>query len=422
MSENNFKYPNSPSWREAYEIQRLVKYEAPNADAVSFLYDSFSVSGGQSIDNQGLANWGYWYNTAINENTTKIRVTLFLREEDYLNAKIDLINAFKIKTDDDNPAFIFLPLYPRLKVSLERWNIDEAANENGQCKIELNLNICAEKKELNISSSIDIETAKENLKEISNKNLEKNLESNFNYDTFIKSINSFTSKMSNIIGMVQGKADYINDMARAVNSISTTIAQGVRTPSVFAEAIQNVAGSISNTVIEIKQAANESLNSVVNTVRSIIPSELAKNNEKKVLLQFLNFTNYDTTADAVSFNEINTAKESDNFMKITAVIVAADLIVQADENKEKIKNYLELYTKLEKSINRDDYQLNNALIDLKIAVVEELNKKELADVRKIKFNKNLTLLNAEYFLNSYSLRDLNFIEDSFILPKEILYV
>ena len=83
---------------------------------------------------------------------------------------------------------------------------------------------------------------------------------------------------------------------------------------------------------------------------------------------------------------------------------------------------MELYTKLEKSINRDDYQLNNALIDLKIAVVEELNKKELADVRKIKFNKNLTLLNAEYFLNSYSLRDLNFIEDSFILPKEILYV
>lgn len=422
MSENNFKYPNSPSWREAYEIQRLVKYEAPNMDAVSFLYDSFSVSGGQSIDNSGLANWGFWYNTAINENTTKIRVTGFLRDEEYLNAKIDLINAFKIKTDDDNPAYIFLPLYPRLKVSLERWNIDEAANENGQCKIELNLNICAEKKELNISSSIDIETAKENLKQISNKNLEKNLESNFNYDTFIKSINSFTSKMSNIIGMVQGKADYINDMARAVNSISTTIAQGVRTPSVFAEAIQNVAGSISNAVIEIKQAANESVNSVINTVRSIIPSELAKNNEKKVLLQFLNFTNYDTTADAVSFNEINTAKESDNFMKITAVIVAADLIVQADENKEKIKNYLELYTKLEKSINRDNYQLNNALIDLKISVVEELNKKELADVRKIKFNKNLTLLNAEYFLNSYSLRDLNFIEDSFILPKEISYV
>lgn len=422
MSENNFKYPNSPSWREAYEIQRLVKYEAPNMDAVSFLYDSFSVSGGQSIDNSGLANWGFWYNTAINENTTKIRVTGFLRDEEYLNAKIDLINAFKIKTDDDNPAYIFLPLYPRLKVSLERWNIDEAANENGQCKIELNLNICAEKKELNISSSIDIETAKENLKQISNKNLEKNLESNFNYDTFIKSINSFTSKMSNIIGMVQGKADYINDMARAVNSISTTIAQGVRTPSVFAEAIQNVAGSISNAVIEIKQAANESVNSVINTIRSIIPSELAKNNEKKVLLQFLNFTNYDTTADAVSFNEINTAKESDNFMKITAVIVAADLIVQADENKEKIKNYLELYTKLEKSINRDNYQLNNALIDLKISVVEELNKKELADVRKIKFNKNLTLLNAEYFLNSYSLRDLNFIEDSFILPKEISYV
>ncbi|WP_288550122.1 methyl-accepting chemotaxis protein [uncultured Brachyspira sp.] len=421
-NNTNLKYPNSSSWREAYEIQSLIKYEAPNTEAVYFLYDNVNISGGQSLDNSNYPNFGYWSNNAINESVNKIKVSGFLREEEYLNKKIDLINAFKIKTDDENPAFIFLPLYPRLKVTLISWSIDENANENGQCKIELNFNICSEETSENIYNSIDIEDAKKNIQEIANNNLEKKLEKNFSYDTFLSSINNISSKLSNIIGMIQGKADYINDMARAINTISSAVAQGVRTPSVFANALQNAISSIVNGVIEIKQSANETIESSKSLINSMLPRENAENNEKKVLLQFLNFYNYDTTGNTISFNEMNTAKESDNFMKIIAVTAVASLIIQMDNSKEKIKNYLELYDKLNNSINKDDYGLNNALIDLKISIIEELKIKELKKLRKIKFNKNMTLLNAQHFLNSYNLRDFNFIEDSFVLPKEVFYV
>ena len=435
-NSSNFQYPSSSSWREAYEIQSLVKYEAPNIEAVYFLYDNINISGGQSLDNSSYPNFGYWSNTSINESVNKIRVSGFLRDEEYLNKKIDLINAFKIKTDDENPAFIFLPLYPRLKVTLENWSIDEKANENGQCKIELNFNLCAEtsvrlwrRKNDENYNFLNIEDAKNNVQEIANKNLEKKLENNFNYDTFLSGINNVSSKLSNVIGMIQGKADYINDMARAINTISSTIAQGIRTPSVFADALQNVVSSIVNGIIDIKQSVNETAESSKSfaaggqsSINSILPIENAKNNEKKVLLQFLNFYNYDTTKDTISFNEMNTAKESDNFIKIIAVTAVASIIIQIDDSKEKIKNYLELYDKLNDSINKDDYELNNALIDLKISVIEELKIKELKKLRKIKFNKNMTLLNAEHFLNSYNLRDFNFIEDSFVLPKEIFYV
>ncbi|KLI19602.1 hypothetical protein SU45_00185 [Brachyspira hyodysenteriae] len=428
-NSSNFQYPSSSSWREAYEIQSLVKYEAPNMEAVYFLYDNINISGGQSLDNSSYPNFGYWSNTSINESVNKIRVSGFLRDEEYLNKKIDLIDAFKIKTDDENPAFIFLPLYPRLKVTLENWSIDEKANENGQCKIELNFNLCAEtsvrlwrRKNDENYNFINIEDAKNNVQEIANKNLEKKLENNFNYDTFLSGINNVSSKLSNVIGMIQGKADYINDMARAINTISSTIAQGIRTPSVFADALQNVVSSIVNGIIDIKQSVNETAESSKSLINSILPIENAKNNEKKVLLQFLNFYNYDTTKDTISFNEMNTAKESDNFIKIIAVTAVASIIIQIDDSKEKIKNYLELYDKLNDSINKDDYELNNALIDLKISVIEELKIKELKKLRKIKFNKNMTLLNVEHFLNSYNLRDFNFIEDSFVLPKEIFYV
>ena len=281
-NSSNFQYPSSSSWREAYEIQSLVKYEAPNMEAVYFLYDNINISGGQSLDNSSYPNFGYWSNTSINESVNKIRVSGFLRDEEYLNKKIDLINAFKIKTDDENPAFIFLPLYPRLKVTLENWSIDEKANENGQCKIELNFNLCAEtsvRKNDENYNFLNIEDAKNNVQEIANKNLEKKLENNFNYDTFLSGINNVSSKLSNVIGMIQGKADYINDMARAINTISSTIAQGIRTPSVFADALQNVVYSIVNGIIDIKQSVNETAESSKSLINSILPIENAKNND-----------------------------------------------------------------------------------------------------------------------------------------------
>ena len=207
----------------------------------------------------------------------------------YLNKKIDLINAFKIKTDDENPAFIFLPLYPRLKVTLENWSIDEKANENGQCKIELNFNLCADRKNDENYNFLNIEDAKNNVQEIANKNLEKKLENNFNYDTFLSGINNVSSKLSNVIGMIQGKADYINDMARAINTISSTIAQGIRTPSVFADALQNVVSSIVNGIIDIKQSVNETAESSKSLINSILPIENAKIMKKKFYFSFLIF-------------------------------------------------------------------------------------------------------------------------------------
>ena len=79
---SNLKYPSSSSWREAYEIQSLVKYEAPNIEAVYFLYDNINISGGQSLDNSSYPNFGYWSNTSINESVNKIRVSGFLRDEE----------------------------------------------------------------------------------------------------------------------------------------------------------------------------------------------------------------------------------------------------------------------------------------------------------------------------------------------------
>lgn len=413
--------PVSSSWRESYEIQNLIEYEAPNMKSVFFIYDNVRVSGGHSVDNIEYPNYGGWYNTAINETTNKINVIGFLRSEDYLSKKIDLVNALKIKTDDENPAFIFIPLWGRIRVVLNDWTIEEVASENGQCKIELTLSQSLEN-ESEISSAMSVSDAIDNVKEVASENLEKDLKENFNYDAFISSINSFTSSLSNIIGKIQAKTEYINKMSQAIKTVSTTIAQGVKTPAVFAQAISNVVESITNGIIEIKQAAIETADDSGSLLNNILPSETAKNNEKKTAIQFLDFSNTNSTKDLISDSEIQTAKKSDNFMKTIAITAVAALITKMDATKDELKNYIKLYDKLNSSINKDDYKLNAALTDLKISIIEELNNRELASEKKIKFNKNMTLLNTEHYLQCYKLRDLNFIEDSFVLPKEITYI
>lgn len=409
---------SSSSWREAYDIQNLIEYEAPNAKRVFFIYDNVRISGGHSVDNIEYPNYGGWYNTAINETTNKINISGFLRSEDYLSKKIDLVNALKIKTDDENPAFIFIPLWGRIRVVLNDWTIEEAASENGQCKIELTL-LQSLESESEISSAMSVSDAINNVKQQALENIDKE---DFNFDTFISSINSFTSSLSNIIGKIQAKTEYINKMSQAIKTVSTMIAQGIKTPSLFAQAISNVAESITNGIIEIKQAAIETGDASKSLIYNILPSETAKNNEKKTAIQFLDFSNTNSTKDLISDSEIQTAKKSDNFMKTIAITAVAALITKMDATKDELKNYIKLYDKLDSSINKDDYKLNALLIDLKISIIEELNNRELASEKKIKFNKNMTLLNTEHYLQCYKLRDLNFIEDSFVLPKEITYI
>lgn len=392
--DTSFPQLTYSSWREAYEIDNLVRYEAPNKEAVSFIYDNVKISGGHYVDSKEYPSYCGWTNIAITENINKITVSGFLRGEEYISIRASLVEAFKVKTQDNNPAFIFIPLWGRLRVVLNGWAIEEYASENGQCKIELNCVLSLKEEE--VLSSISLEEACDNLKTLASSS---EIDLSFG-ESFVK--------MSEIIGKIQGKTEYINKMSRAINSAYSITASGIRTPAVYAQAVNNLFSSIVNGLIENKQAAIETVEDFTLLFSHLDSSE---NNIKKTLLQFLSF-NFDN-----------------DFIKIIAVCSSAVLITEIDSTKDKLKNYLSLFDKLcdklcdsiSKNNYRNNYRINLALIDLKIALIEELKNKDLKSERKIKFNKNNNLLNVEHYLKCYNLRELNFIEDSFALNKEIIY-
>ena len=172
--------------------------------------------------------------------------------------------------------------------------------------------------------------------------------------------------------------------------------------------------------MEIKQAAIENADDSLSFIYNILPEEYAERNIRKTIISFSKYAELDTSANLVKQNEIDTAKASDNFIKIIIITNLATLIAQ-EENKSTAKNYIALFDRLYNSINKDTPTLNLALTDLRVAMINELENKNLEITRKIKFNKNNNLLNIEHYLKCYKLRKLNFIEDSFCLDKEIIY-
>lgn len=414
----------SPSWREAYDSGSLIKYEAPNKDAVSFIYETVKVAGGHNVDNGEYpleSDSGSWSNYAITEATNKITVSGFLRGDEYLSSRASLIDSFKVNTDDENPAFIFIPLYGRLRVALTSWSIDENAAENGQCKIELNLNLVL-KKERESVSPISLENATDNLNSVATSKLEEELSSDkASFSSFLSSVNGYASDMSSAIGKVQGKTEYINKMSGALNTLTSVMASGTKTVSLYVQALSNVYGAIVNGLLEMKQAAVENAEDTISFVRQFSAKDHADLNIKKTIISFVSYADKDSSKELTKPEEIETAKASDNFIKIAVIINLSFLIVQLEATKSKYKDYINLFDKLYDSIDKNDSLLNSALIDLRVAMIEQLKNKELENERKIKFNKNNNLLNVEHYLKCYDLRELNFIEDSFNLPKEIIY-
>lgn len=416
--------PTATSWRESYDIKNLASYEAPNLKEINFILDNVKLTGGQSIDVSEYPFFGMWSNNSLNEKTHTITVSGFLRGENYIEKRNSLVHALRIETNDNEAGYLFLPLWGRFKVVVTGWSVDESINENGQCKIEINFNRAGERFNQNeYITSVQAEAAQ--LKNIAISKLPKTL----NTTAFIKSLNKSVSNLSNIIGGIQGQVASINDMVRAVNTVTALISQGVKTPAILADAFSNIVESIVNGVIPIKQAVYETKDSVVSLGRSTLSYFNIDNNynlsrnEKKVILQFVNTKDINLIeSEYIKSDEIQAAEETQNFVKLMSLYAIALLLSESTESKEKLKNYISLYEKLDNSINKNDPNIYAVCDNLKLSLLNNLTIKNIESEKKIKLNKAQTLLVIENYLSSENIRELNLIEDSFNIKQEVIYV
>ena len=426
--------PASENWRQAYgavkgddekrfsycasDTPAQTSYQAPHKEAVPFIYDSMKLSGGVSVDTAEYPFFGFWSSIPLNEKTQQITVSGFLRGDQYIKNRNALIEAVRIITTDDEPGYLTLPLWGRFPVIIVDWDIEEIAKELGQCKISLTFTRAGYSVQSRWQFQGDftktIPEAAEAVKESAVATFEKSLKNNLDEQTLLKSFHLLHISLLQTVGRIQGGFQQLNRITNEAAQISNLIAQGLRSPKTLALALFSVAGKMAVSVLEMKNAAEETA-----------AFFRLKNNEKNLLFCLLPAYNYRLQTEAVTVKQIATKQAAENLYKTVALYAAAQLLPHMRaQSYNQTANLFALYERLERSIELEDTAVFQAVMELRQALSKELTGKDLSMELSTTLNAGMPLLPLAYCLGTDEtlLRALNVVGDSFVIQGAVRYV
>ncbi|MDR1286759.1 MAG: DNA circularization N-terminal domain-containing protein [Treponema sp.] len=418
--------PYKENWREAYRydensIPRLSTYQAPGEEPVPFVFDTVRLSGGQSVDTAEYPFFGFWSNTPLNEKPQTITVNGFVRGDSYIKNRNALIEALRVRTDDDTPGFLDLPLWGRFPVVVTSCDIEEKGRENGQCSVSITLTragVTTEERWKFEGGGFDFygktEAEAEKLKEEAIGSFDRELKDNADPGVLASAFGKFKEDLVGVIGRIQGAESALSAMTNEVTGITSLIAQGIRSPRELAQALFSAAGSIVTGVMEIK-----------NSAAGVISYFRTRDNIAHTLMQFLSKSNYRVNTAAVTVKQMTSGKEAENVYR-TMSLYAAGMIMARLENptRRQAKNYWALYEKLEAGVDQSDPAMYRAIQNLRIAAARELAARSLDAELTRHINAPAPLLYLAHYLgcDDEKLRALNRPADSFVMRGDVIYV
>jgi prophage DNA circulation protein len=418
-----FKYKEfkEGKWRyEEDQAPRLSTYQAPEGDPVPFVFDTVRLSGGQSVDTAEYPFFGFWSNTPLNEKPQTITVNGFIRGDSYIKNRNALVEALRIKTGDDAPGYLDLPLWGRFPVVVISHDIEEKGKENGQCSLSITLTRAGvmEEERQQLESKIEFEgkteAAAEKLQEEAVDSFDRKLKDAADTAALASGFGKLKESLIGVIGRVRGAVSALDAMTNTVTGITGLIAQGVRTPRDLALALFSAASSIVSGVMEIK-------NSAADTVSWFGTPD----NISNILMQFLSAFAYRLEAEAVTAKQIVTKESTENLYRTMALCAAGRLLVRLENpTYQQAKNYWALYEKLEAGVNQSDPAMYRAMQDMRIAAARELAARSLDAELVRHINAPVPLLYLAHYLgcDSDKLRRLNKPADSFVMRGGVIYV
>lgn len=438
--------PYSDNWRQAERAEnedapRYSTYQAPGSGRVSFILDSFSFSGGQSVDTAEYPFNGLWSNERLNEKPQTIHIQGYIRDAEYIKIRNAFIESLRIRTSDDTPGYIDLPFWGRFPVVVVQYDISEKTDEKGQCELSLDFTragVSAGERTGALPNLGDtLEAAGKKFEAASIANFENKLKSGSDINTLWAGFGKVKAALAGILGRVQAAEAQLNAITAEINGISSLIAQGIRAPGKLAQAQYNALASIAAGLIDIKNAAESYMDgggglagniSANNTQGGSVNTTLypppPHNNERNVAIQFLSAANYTMDVPAVTVAQQNTKEAIENLYRAGAFYAVCRILPQMHVAYQKAIGYWNLLLRLYDSIDRDDPSVYAAMDDMRIAVSRELSAMELSAEMYRNFNIPLPLLYIAHYLgcDEAKLRELNTIADSFNVRGDIVYV
>ena len=422
--------PASEDWRKAYGFSRegrsyrtsdspsKTSYQAPGGTPVNFIYKCMRLTGGLSVDTAEYPFFGMWSSKALNEKPHGVTVSGFLRGDEYIKTRNALVDALAHPTSDDEPGYISLPLWGRIPVVVVDWEVAEDAAELGQCKIDITFTRAGvpieQRWEAAGAIGKTLEEAAEGLKIAAVASYEKKLTGFLDERTLINSFSLIKIALINAVGRIQASERVLNAITNEVSGITNLLAQGTHSPKSLALALFSAIAKIAGSLAEIKNAGEES-----------VASFRIKNNEKNALFCFLPQHKYRLPLEAVTAKQVATKKEMENLYKTAALYAAARILPAVPvQSYNRTENLFALYDRLEKAVDVNEPELYFAVSELRSALAKTLAEKQLSEELSIRLNASMPLLALAHYLGSREavLRNLNRIEDSFVVNMETHYV
>jgi hypothetical protein len=408
------------SWRKAYhtddEMVRLSSYQAPGGEPVPFIYKGLEFSGGQSVDTDEFPFFGLWSNATLNKKPQTVNVQGYLRGEYYLRWRKNFIAALMVPTSDDSPGFFDHPLWGRFKVVVENYNIQEAADENGQCEISLTLKRAGVSTDARAEAVMKPAFAKP--KDVARVAVAEFETAASDPNMLMQVFGAIKTQMLKVMGVIQAPVNTMNAITNEINSLSSLTAQGVRMPGQLAQAFVNAIFSITGGVLEVAGAVGDA-------VRNPGKYFTGQDSVKKTVLMFLSAFGWSPPVEPATVRQAETKKAAENLYRTACLCAAADILPQAEwYSRKQIGEYWALYEKLENSISLENPDLYQAVTEMRLSLSAVFRQGTLSDELKKTLEKPVPLLFLSHFLgcDADRLRAMNAVEDSFAVSGEVSYV
>jgi prophage DNA circulation protein len=403
-------------WREAYrsdkdDSPRLSNYQSPDGQPIPFIYKSLDFSGGQSVDTAEYPFFGLWSNESLNQKTQTITVHGFLRGEYYLQQRAALIDALMIPTSDDSPGFFDHPLWGRFKVVVESYNIQEAADENGQCEISLTLKRAGVSLETRAAFLSPADFIKP--EDVALIAVEEFAQIEFDSMSLMQAFGEIKGLLLSGIGRINAAQTKLNTLTNEISGISNLISQGVKEPMQLAKSLVNAAFSVVKTV------------SSEETTEKVKKYFFDKDNKKVAVLNFLSASNWTLPIDSVTVRQEETKTATENLHRTVSLCVSAEILMQMEDvTLNEMKGYWALYTRLENCISLENPDVYKAIAEMRAAVSQKLKQTAMNNELRKKIEKPVPLLFLSHYLgcDDEKLRAMNLIEDSLLISGEVSYV
>jgi prophage DNA circulation protein len=415
--------PYKENWREAYRYDeadspRLSTYQAPEGAPIPFVLDSFRLSGGQSVDTAEYPFFGLWSNTPLNEKPQAITVNGFIRGETYIKNRNAFIEALRIKTDDDTPGFLDLPLWGRFPVVVISHDVEEKGRENGQCSVSVTLTragvTVGERWKFEDEFEGKTDLAAGELKNAAIDKFDKTLKDNADSGALAAGFGKLKESLIGVIGRIQGAKSALNAMTNEAAGITSLIAQGVRAPRDLAQALFSAAGSRVAGVMEIKNSAGDTA-SYFRT----------RDNTANTLMQFLSKSDYRMDTKAATVKQMISKNATENLYRAMSLCAAGQILARLENPAyQQTRSYWALYERLEASVDQSDPAMYRAIQNIRIAASRELAARSLNAELMRRINVPVPLLYLAHFLgcDNETVRRLNRPADSFVMRGDIRYV